>query len=720
MKDDLFLKFDAPLDMVNFRAGAGEDSVDIHADEHDPEEDIKATFTIRAYNGGAMSVGGFMTPVVLDLAGMKVTAKSRPILLNHNPETPIGHSTEVSIGARNVVVKGEFSVQNERTQEIINSAKAGFPWQASVGANVQALEFVDDGEKATANGRTFKGPVLIARKSQLQETSLVPLGADDSTSVKIAAQSAEGMEFFMKFEEWLKANGHVRAELSEDTLKALRATFDNFIKAEAEKEEAEKLEAEKKKLEAANKPAPVTPAPVQAGVDFEKAIKEFETRMLNANQIATVCAKHPKIHEQAVREQWSLERVQDKVELATIRAERDTNNFFVNTGAGQSGAVADDVIKAAAMQAGGLKSDDIVKEHGEKALEAAEKNYKGNIGLQQMFEIAARSAGLQNASMRNNYKETFYAAMRPQLQASFSTLSLPGILSNVANKFFVDNFNFVESTWRQVSKVDRVTDFKQISRFSLNGDMNFELLPPGSEISHATTGETQYNNQADTYAKMYSITRTDIINDDLGALTRVPAKLGRGAATNFNIIFWTEFLENALPFFSTGRGNLLTGATSVLGVDSLTLAVERFRTQIDPDDNPYGASPAILLTPPATEVTGRQLRNDTQILIDSFTAGDDIKITNGNPHAGLYTPVVSSYLQNANIPGSSSTLWFLLSNPEMSAQSVIETVFLNGQETPTVESADADFNTLGVQMRGFWDFGINKQEFREGVKSDGA
>ena len=42
-----------------------------------------------------------------------------------------------------------------------------------------------------------------------------------------------------------------------------------------------------------------------------------------------------------------------------------------------------------------------------------------------------------------------------------------------------------------------------------------------------------------------------------------------------------------------------------------------------------------------------------------------------------------------------------------------------GQERPTVESADADFNVLGIQMRGYHDFGVAKQDFRRGVKLKG-
>ena len=50
----------------------------------------------------------------------------------------------------------------------------------------------------------------------------------------------------------------------------------------------------------------------------------------------------------------------------------------------------------------------------------------------------------------------------------------------------------------------------------------------------------------------------------------------------------------------------------------------------------------------------------------------------------------------------------------------IEMCFLYGNESPTVDQADADFNTLGIQMRGILDFGVNTQDYRGGVWSKGA
>ena len=50
---------------------------------------------------------------------------------------------------------------------------------------------------------------------------------------------------------------------------------------------------------------------------------------------------------------------------------------------------------------------------------------------------------------------------------------------------------------------------------------------------------------------------------------------------------------------------------------------------------------------------------------------------------------------------------------------VIEVAFLNGQESPVIETAEADFNVLGVRMRGYHDFGVALQDPRGGVRCKG-
>ena len=88
-----------------------------------------------------------------------------------------------------------------------------------------------------------------------------------------------------------------------------------------------------------------------------------------------------------------------------------------------------------------------------------------------------------------------------------------------------------------------------------------------------------------------------------------------------------------------------------------------------------------------------------------------------NPHQGKFRVEVSRYLSNTRYTGNSAKAWYLLAEPN--DLPVIEVAFLNGQESPTIETADADFSVLGIQMRGYHDFGVALQDPRGGVKAKG-
>ena len=89
-----------------------------------------------------------------------------------------------------------------------------------------------------------------------------------------------------------------------------------------------------------------------------------------------------------------------------------------------------------------------------------------------------------------------------------------------------------------------------------------------------------------------------------------------------------------------------------------------------------------------------------------------------NPHAGKYEVVSTPYLSSRAITGHSASAWYLFADPLRLA--ALEVAFLGGQDRPTVERADADFNTLGIQFRGFIDFGVKEQDWRGALKMDPA
>jgi hypothetical protein len=231
-------------------------------------------------------------------------------------------------------------------------------------------------------------------------------------------------------------------------------------------------------------------------------------------------------------------------------------------------------------------------------------------------------------------------------------------------------------------------------------------------LKHGTLGQEQYTNKADTFGLLLSIDRRDMINDDLGAITLVPRKLGRGSGLKINDVFWTTFMANS-SFFTSGNKNYLTGADTALTVDGLTKAEVAFLEQVDSEGKPIGIMPAIILVPTALSAMGTALYKSLEIR--DTTASTKYPIA--NPHQGKFRAEVSRYLANSKYTGYSAKAWYLLADP--ADLPVIEVAFLNGQESPTIETAEADFKVLGIQMRGYHDFGCALQDPRGGVKAKG-
>jgi hypothetical protein len=642
---------------IKFAGGQVEFTAPTEIDAAAGDESPKLkSFRMLAYTGGAMNVG-WGVPVVVDLAGMKSSEKARPILLQHDPLRIVGHTDSVEVKSLSrgmeLRVSGVISGASDASESVMRSAANGFPWQASIGASANQVEFVDKGEKAEANGRTFKGPVYIVRSSALSEVSFVALGADDNTSASVAACAAE---------------------IAGDPAEGIKGN----------------IMADKTEVTAANGAADVA-----ATVSEIRAAAAAE-----ANRIASVrkaAGGNAEIEAKAIAEGWTSE----KTELEALRASRPVIGAPAAHIKGDD-APSSDVLVAALCKAGGMRS--VEKSFDAKTLEAADKRFKRGIGLQELLLEAAWANGYTGRSFRGHEREV--------LRAGFSGLSLPGILSNTANKFVLEGFNAVESSWRSIASIRGVNDFKSVTSYRLNGGFEYDEVAANGELKHGEVSETGYSNQAKTYGKMFAVTRQDIINDDLGALTSLPQRIGRGAALKMNKVFWGAFLDNA-SFFTAGNGSLKTGAGTALGVDSLTQAEQAFLDQTDPDGSPLAIAPSILLVPTALNAKGAQLMSSLELRPTSSS-----KDVVGNPHAGKFSVVYSAYLSNASLTGNSATAWYLLADP--SVLSTIEVALLNGVETPTVETADADFNLLGIQMRGFHDFGVAKQEYRGGVKMAGA
>lgn len=679
---------------ANIRATCADDAEFAWVEAAEGEPKLKK-FSITAYTGVPMRVG-FGYPVVVDLAGMTIASESTPILKDHDASQIVGHTDGIDKSVKRLKLTGIVSGVGIAAQEVTALGANGFPWQASIGASIEQMEFVDKGESVNVNGRALSGPLYVARKSTLRETSFVAMGADAGTSGRIAAQL------------------HERKIVMDPELKAYIESLE-FDPATLSEAQVAKLKAQFEKTK--------TPTKVEKTQTIDEIIAanaaEHERVTAFNDIMATATAGRPRheVDELMKTYRAAIEGKWDVMKFALAMRQDSRFNVAIHS-SGKEQFPKADVLEAAICKLGRLSN--VEKVYSPQVLEAADRHIrKEGIGLTQLYVTCAEANGYRGRSSRitEEVQRFAFAADDPRMmiQASgFSTLSISTILSNIANKFLMEGWNAVDMTPMRIAAITPVNDFKEITTASLTGDLQFEKLGSAGEFKHGTLGETTYGNKADSYGRILVITFQDYRNDDLGALTRTPKRIGRGGALKLNDIFWAEFLNpTTANFWHSGNANVNTGVADMT-IGGLAATEVIFMNQTDPDGKPLGADPKILLVPPALKALATALMDAQSKLVTGASA----TIPDTNVFRGRFRVESSPYMANSAYTGYDAAAWYMLCDP--SDIPVIEIVALDGRVEPTVEMAEADFNTLGTQLRGHSHVGVRVQEPRGGVRADGG
>ncbi len=643
-----------------------------------------------AYNGGKLPVEGFAYPVVVDLAGLRINSQTRPVLIDHDDSSDgiLGQTTaiEADPSTGRIVAAGVVTGTSERAARVVQMAKAGHAWQASIGCVVEEQELVRPGDTVRVNGQSFVGPLIVARAARLNEISFVACGADDQTVARIAAKAksakaAAGDNAMdeAKFDEWVLSLGLDPASLTEEQRAGLEAAYVRLMKGDDE--DAEKI--------------------ATAAVKHVRARVAAEQKRLD--RIAVLTASNPSIRDQAITEGWD----ENRTELAVLRASRPHAPGPISFG-GESSMDATQVLKAGLLLRAGQERV-ALKAFGERNVEAARRQRVTNL-----VDLAAHS-------LRSEYRDVPHDREQ-MLRAAFSTTSLPNILSDVIGRTLIAAYEETAPSWRPFCYVASAEDFRTQRGIRPASIANIEQLGPSGEIKHGVIGEEAvYTWSVGTYAEMLRVTRTTIINDDLGFVGELAPMLGQAAGRSLADLIWQTIMANAGSFFSTGNGNLLEGTDTVLSGSSLARAIQAMRGQRDSKGVDISIAPHVLAVPPVLEFDARSLLESTEIL--PAEGG-----TTGNPVRGLIPNlVVEPRLENTIrkaprggspfFPNASSTAWYLFGNPNTRPVTV---GFLQGKSAPTVEMDDAPFDHLGKQMRVVFDYGVALSDPKAALKATGV
>ena len=667
-----------------------------------------------AYSGGKMSLPGWRHPVVVDLAGMEIP-ESVPLLTNHENKTD-SRIGLISAAVRNNVLEitGEIVSDSKDAADIIAQGKAGADWQLSIGADVKECELVKGSREV--NGQEVEGPFYHIKKSTLREVSVVAVGADAHTNMKVNA----------KF-NLVNQEGEAMNNKSETKSVSAVSAPNDAVPPEKKPEPEQKPgnptnkpgEPEKKPDNAEKKPgqaaAEATPPAIQASAgDVAATAREAAQNAVKAERerisaIQAICdGEFPEIEREAIAGGWTPEVVTKKV-LETIRAERPAANVNISVKTAPEGGELRKTIEAAMCLRVGVSADQLEKSYGARTVEAGMAEM--DMPLKQLLIECMKLDGIPYSRGFDN--ET--------IRAAFSSVSLPGILSNVANKKLLQSYEAQPIIAMKLCSTGDLNDFKENDRFRLTDVGDLLPIAADGEIKDGGLIEESAKNQLDTYGKKFCLTRKMIINDDLSSFMKVPTAMGNRAARLIDQLFFSRLLSNPAQadgkaLFSTNHKNLLSGASSALSSDSLKKAIQLFLDQVDADGQPISVEPKYLLVPTALKHLAIELTQGATLIMSGT---DNVVRPALNVLSDENLQVISSpYLGNSAYEGSSQTGWYLFGDPK--TVDTWEIGFLKGKRTPTVERGETDFNTLGLWFRVYFDLGVREQDHRGMVKANGA
>ncbi|MDO4570290.1 MAG: hypothetical protein Q4D38_07905 [Planctomycetia bacterium] len=386
--------------------------------------------------------------------------------------------------------------------------------------------------------------------------------------------------------------------------------------------------------------------------------------------------------------------------------------------------------------------------YSEQALEEADRNPRFRyMSLHSLFNLAIEAATgspwhgdthnweflrLAQQSMRMLESERFHSRANPnsvEFGGSTSTISVEKIFEDVGNKILESRVRTQPTTWQYFAKCVNVKDFRPTKLYQYN---TLGLLTPlGNdgrfERGEQSEGYTSLN--ISTYGRLEGVNRNDLINDDMGVFVRMFEDLGDLAPRTHEELFYHTFLANLNTIFTSGRGNLLE-AGSGLDYDGLTAATTLVKNRVTVDGMPLLSSPKYLLVGGGLEVAAARLMGDESV---HQTVNSKSILTTNNPFRGKFSVVSSPYLDNTllkqhifeadrgkGFPNQSATQWFLMPSSTDPEGTPIAMSFLHGNRVPYVETADSDFDHLGMQWRIYTDVGCDVYKPETAVRCTGA
>jgi len=232
--------------------------------------------------------------------------------------------------------------------------------------------------------------------------------------------------------------------------------------------------------------------------------------------------------------------------------------------------------------------------------------------------------------------------------------------------------------------------------------------------------------KVEKYGSVFTITWETVVNDDMDAISRVPAMQGAACRRKQNAAVYGVLtanaalgdggaLFNATAQTTAGGHANLAGTPAVISVANLNIAFKAMMVMKGlRSDVTLNIQPESLIVPAAISATALQVVGSiADPSVGGSAAGNSNTLNIYGPNGSRPLKVIVDPVLDAN----SATAWYLAASP--SQVDTVELSFLAGEETPVLEN-EWDFDKDVYKYKVRQTFGVAAIDFRGLFKNAGA
>lgn len=539
----------------------------------------------------------------------------------------------------------------------------------SVGYAVHRYELIEEEDD--------KLPTYRAVDWEPLEISLVPIGFDDGAKVRSSKTPAEytGDRFKTVFEVREATTPPDQPAAVANTIEGTQMPTEEEQRAAEDTLRREAAEGERKRS------LTIRTMARKVGLDDEAVVEDLIARGVSVSDASAALID-------AVAERQNKDQPNTR------------NSQPTSVNGGQDVTVLN--AKRSAMQNALLhRCDATVK------LEDAGREFRGMRLVDMAREFVEMAGGNARGMTPQELARAALGCDRQAVRAAgmHSTSDFPLLLGSTVNRTLRDAYTNAPQTWRPLGRPTTVPDFRAVTRAALGDIAALEQVKEHGEYKYGTLSEDGAPIKVAKFGKIIAITWETIVNDDLGALTRIPAALGNAAAATESNVVWALLLGNptftdGFPFYDAGHANL---AASGGAINTTTLAAARaaMRKQKSKAGEFLNLAPEYLVVGPDKELEAYQFTSSNYVPAKNADIND---VRNAS-----LTVIV-----DARITGNQ---WYLFAAP--GSIDTFEYAYLEGEQGVFTETREG-FEVDGMEIKARLVFGAAWIDYRGAYKNPGA